>query len=227
MSTSSQSTTPLKEIISNDGDSIGYTFFYYDTLNRLVSIIDSNNNSTTPIANISIHYDVQGRPVSYTSLSIEGLDDSSIFIYDNNGMIIKQTYMPINTQSGNPPMTHTYTYDGEGRLVADDGSTVFTYNSDGNISEWESYLFDPISDTTQAFYDTHINPYVSMGKFLYFITGNNSLLNRNNIVKMILPDKSTIGYTYTYNSNGLPENVTLSYSAYPNLGNNHIQFIYE
>lgn len=120
------STLPnVKEMVTQDGDTIGYNFFSYNSKNELISIYDSNNNDHIAYF-VAIKYNASGLPVSVGEDSL---------IYNNNNQVIKKV------SKADPGDFTPYTYDAMGRLVSD-RYTTFTYDdSDDVILETDNPLY--------------------------------------------------------------------------------------
>jgi hypothetical protein len=232
----------LQKIIYSEGDSILYTFFNYDENNKLIFLVDSNNNGH--FWQTFIQYNLQSQPMKIKVLyrnspGASFIEWSDSLIYNSDQKVIKKflNSYPSNTYK----IQNTYGYDVQGRLLADTmynygsgdvyGYTRFIYDGNDDITQWQSY--NNSSGTMQAgsviiaTYNSSINPYNALGLLTYFIREENSLLSGHNYLQVKYYDGTTVDYSYQYYNNGLPEKVVLMDNRGGPFSTRTIEFFYD
>ena len=215
----------LHEVISQSGDSIGYTFFYYDN-DRLVSVMDSNDRGNVYKSFFS--YNSSGLAVSIRH--IDNNDAAGTFhvsgedslIYDSNSRIIERRSL------SQPSSIITYTYDASGRLISDNHNT-FTYDNDDDVIK--AILYSTGDTLTTASYDKKINPYTYDLGILSYIISNSPydfmiFLSKHNISQMKTSNGRIANFVYEYNADDLPAKVNIHYNGFPDSVSFLTQFIY-
>jgi hypothetical protein len=156
---------------------------------------------------ISYEYNPNGQLLKTTySLPSQGSSEYSVFTYDNNNRINRQTMYWENTATG----YIDYSYDGKGNLIKE---MLYSFQSTG-VAE--------LSTTTTYSLDNQLNPYKPTSRLM--IPGINT--NLNNIVKETFtihlpsglgPEKVQVNETsYVYNGMG-----------YPISKNNNVTYVYK
>jgi hypothetical protein len=245
---SNENSQRLKEEVYRWGDSISYSFFFYDDQGRLIAERDSVFSGILRLNKSLLEYDVQGRlsKVSYSTSDpyIQSLSYS--FVYDNNNQIIRKIEL---ASDGSVRRTaNTYNYDTQGRLTTDSvydywsesvySWTVFTYGANDNVISWENNNKQGGAQSIKSIsvsYDNKLNPYRSLGKVAYFIMNkyyDQFYLTRNNPTQIKYDDlnygNTTVDYKYEYSENGLPKKIKIvttygQTEAY----NDFVEFYYE
>jgi hypothetical protein len=206
----------LTEAIGRWHDSVTYAFFYYDELNRLSRIVDSENTNFSK-SFIFFIYDADGRLIKKISTS-EYSSDAGVdsFWYDDNDNIAGKIYTnPLMTAIGTRAK-NTYTYDARGRMIAD---TTYSYRSE-NIVEYVNYTYDNNDNiiSLQEFHDEGgimksdgiisasysnlINPYFDLRSSLYTIWYGNEILSKHLRAQVIYSAGTIENYTYEFYTDG-------------------------
>jgi YD repeat-containing protein len=219
----------LKTIRIKVGDSLFYRSFQYDGQNKLISILDSNNNGFK--RNFIISYDAQGK-LSQVS---EGATIYT-FEFDSKGRIIKKLVNLAGQQATD--VANTYSYDINGKVVADSVYSYWTknvysiasysYDQSGNVTE--SRTLDKSSGDVmaqvQCTYDNHPNPLGGKAVLIYLLSSGYELpAGKNNLLKETYQDGTTVNYSYEYYSNGLPKKSSFLDNSDPLI--TYIDYYYE
>ena len=222
----------IKKIQSKLGDTVSFVSYIYDSQDRLVEILDSNNNLHA--GRTKLIYDQQGKLTGATdSIFFAGVFTNTYiysFQHDNNGRIIQR----YSGYSVNPNASrNTYAYDLNGRLISDTVYNNYTgavysyfnyiYNQDGNLGTKNIYLKQgsgfQLHETQQMQYDQRPNPFYDLRDVLHFLTAydQDQCLSVNNYTsKTALQGSQTsysYQYNYQYNSDGSPHNYTMAISG--------------
>jgi len=206
---SSSQGSRLKMIRVKENDSIFYRSFQYDAENRVIAIIDSNNNGDKQ--NFMISYDAQGKLSKVT----EG-QTTYTFDVDDKGRIIRKWATYAGQQT--PKVEHAYSYDGNGKLAADsfysywssDVYSTISYSYDQNNNVIETKTVDKSAGTTtsqeQCTYDNNTNPLYDKTVITYLLDyGYDIPAGKNNLVRETFQDRTIVDYAYEYYGNGLPK----------------------
>ncbi len=206
------------------GNSISSRRFVYDDQNRLSAIYDSSNGLYRH--RVFLNYDPQGKLVQVTDANNGMFDGSFIeivfsFQYDQAGRMTRKAGV---SPSGNP-IINSYTYDARNRLVADSmysywsdkiySYTTFTYDNNDNVIERKETRFDSgeVLDQSHITYEQSPNPFNKLGQVLYFLTGDEMALSKNNY-DYIDNGNNITNYSFEYQHNGLPRKYSRS-SSFP------------
>lgn len=210
-----------KVVFTAQGSAADTTFYQYDSQNRLLSISQTSipNNGGSSFL---FTYDPAGNLSGYTqSIYPTGNLLSYAFQYDNNGRIVRGIGTPLMANLGVPD--YVYTYDGQGRLIADTQLiqktqaeayySTFSYDADNNVTE--SSVFSVTGGSVQNLgtsnntYDNRANPYSAIRIPLFMIYNDASFLSANNASVQQYTSTSnpagnyTLTSSYSYYSNGL------------------------
>ena len=233
----------LKRMVSTS-DSMWYVSFQYDASGKLIAIKDTN--SQMHIGNTFIQYDQQNRMTKmvfmryYQSMNNATGQWVNSFAYDNGNRVVKK--FVISPMLSAPKITNTYSYDGQGNLVADTahdywsntiwGYTKLTYDGSDNISQVERFennqngVFES-KRIDKALYGAQKNPYESAGTALYFfLYEQETLLSKNALQQLQYSNGDKVDYTYHNLSNGLPGKVVAKYTARNYTHSRTIEFFY-
>jgi hypothetical protein len=236
----------LQKIIFRS-DSMLQVNFFYDEQGRLAAIEDSNSQSH--IYRTQIYYNDQNRMVKATQRHYFGsrsnlLDQlTDTFLYDiNNRIIERQAVSTIQNTGTSYTTSGTYSYDGQGRLVADlyynsyyNGVAAYTtYTYDGNDNIVQSESFSRAMGTLQsngittASYTAQKNPLQSLGMAAYlFLWDGGWLLSKHTRNHLRYPNGATIDYKYDNYSNGLPRTITDTYKYQNHTSIRTTEFFYQ
>lgn len=193
-----------------EGDSVSYTSFLYDDQNRLVTIMDSNNNGYK--TRFDMFYDNQGR---MWKVSEDGAGFYT-FDFDNKGFIIRKSFFHPGQQTS--AIVNSYNYDANGRVITDSvynywtaaAYEIVTYYYDQQNNVTESKLIEKGSGTIlvqqQCSYDNHPNPLNGKSVLNYFLDSGYDVPNgKNNLLKILYDDGTIVSYSYEYDNNGFPK----------------------
>jgi hypothetical protein len=236
----------IKKVISKSGlDSTWYVTFNYDANGRLFMIQDSN--SQTHVHQTFVYFNSQNRLQKVSRFSYYGSPGnllnqvSDSFAYDNANLISKK--FSASTQNPSYRLYHTYSYDGQKRLVADsvystltntaESLDKFTYDVNDNVVQFEQF-----QNSAQGFKSTYIekasfsakiNPLQALSQEMYFAFYYEpiELLSKNTLSQLTYRDGSKKTYSYEYNSNGLPKKLIELYQSTSWSPVNTTEFFYE
>lgn len=236
----------LQKIIFRS-DSMLQVSFFYDEQDRLAVIEDSNSQSH--IYRTQIYYNDQNRMVKATQRHYFGsrsnlLDQlTDTFLYDiNNRVIERQAVSSIQNTGTSYRTTSTYSYDGQGRLVADSFHnsyyngvatyTTYTYDGNDNIVQSENFSRGlgalQSNGITTASYTSQRNPLQSLGMAAYlFLWEGGMLLSKHTRNHLRHPSGATIDYSYDNYSNGLPRKITDTYKYQNRTSIGTTEFFYQ
>ncbi len=189
--------------------------FLYNSQKRLTGIKYFNTNTKY---DIQIEYDTQAKfsKIRYIYLGRE--DYSCSFIYNTSGQIIKKLAVPV--PGFDFANNESYAYDGVGRLISDTTYykqtdsvlyyMTFKYDNDGNIveNEFRNFINPTNQGKTVYSFDNNPNPYNIQSSSYFYLTGNTSYLNKNNILTSKNWGSNIISNTYEYLVNGVPKKLT-------------------
>jgi YD repeat-containing protein len=220
----------LKMIRVKEKDSVFYRSFQYDDQNRLISILDSNNNGHK--RNFIIKYDAQGKLSQVT-------EGGSIYTFtlDDKGRIVKKSLQLSGQQT--TTVENTYNYDVNGRVIADslysywtkDVYNIVFYSYDQSSNVIETKIVDKSSGAIlgqgQYTYDNHPNPFSGKNVMTYLLSTGYEIptAGDNNLLKEIYDDGTMVNYSYEYYSNGLPKKCSFQDSSDPLV--TYIDYFYE
>ena len=215
--TPSLATSLLQKVVST-GNGNYTTEYIYDNEKRPIKVVFSSSMYTWKnIVDIEYQSGSKLKKAIYRTVDSSNLPIESIvsytFIYDNN-KVVKRIATPL--KSGHNEDDHTYSYDAQGRLIADSTLNRQTakayryskyYWDNNNVVKNEDY----VSDINGAFglgsyweynYDGNKNPYYTLP--VYFI--NNYVgfyLSQGNITGFKHGDDVMTTYVNQYNNTGL------------------------
>jgi hypothetical protein len=164
------------------------------------------------------------------------VETTFIFESDDKGRIIRRSRI----QTGQPVVLveNTYSYDAQGRMIADSLHSYWTqdvwriafYSYDQNNNVRESKTVDYPSGNLlyqqQSDYDSHPHPLNPLGVMIYlFNTEYDVPRGKNNLVKEKYDDGTIVDYTYEYYSNGLPKKCSISDNTDPSI--TYLEYYYE
>jgi YD repeat-containing protein len=207
--------------------------FVYDGQLRLAEIIRSGiDDLDNPIADtITFQYDASGRVLSWTLIgSGVGRETSYELSYDDNGRLVKELAVPLQTDLA--CSDYSFAYDAGGQLVTD---TVYAQHLAGipsaGILTYDNWTYDETGNAIadQLFtstntnligapftagvmstyrYDNQVNPYYHAGiPFFCNAFEGAQLLSPNNLEGGTTSGTSALSpytYSYAYYSNGRP-----------------------
>lgn len=219
--TEKEGTRLKRRVVSSTLFGASVDSFLYDTQNRLIEIRTSHNQQY----DIRIEYEASGQ-LSRVIYNFLGTDHYyTTFIRNSSGQVIHKTSVPF------PGFDHAYdesfTYNSLGQLVSD--TTYFKqtdsilyyssmkYDNNGNIIETD--FVDLINSTNRGktvyILDANPNPLNLQGSNIFFVTGDHSYLNRNNIVEMRPWFTPPLKSQLTYQKNKLPGKIVTEYPDSP------------
>ena len=236
----------IKNVISKSGlDSTWYVTFNYDANGKLFMIQDSN--SQTHVHQTFIYYNSQNRLQKVFRFSYYGSPGSLLnqftdsFAYDNANLISKKYSASI--QNPSYKLYHTYSYDGQKRLVADSNystltNTVgslnkFSYDANDNVVQFEQFQNSAqgfkTTNIEKASFSSNANPLQTFSDDMYFAFYYDpiELLSKNTVSQITYRDGSKKTYGYEYNSNGLPKKLIELYQIAGWSPSNTTEFFYE
>ena len=228
---SASSKDRLKMIRVTQGDSVSYTSFLYDNQSRLITVLDSNNNGNK--RRLNIFYNDQGR---MWKVSEDGAGFYT-FDFDRKGLITKKSLFHPGLQTS--VLTNSYSYDGNGRLIADSfysywtkdvySIVLYTYDQKNNVIESKTVDKNLITVLDeQRIYDNHPNALDGQTIMMHIFDdgGNNNLsLGKNNLLRQTFQDGTIVNYAYESNNNGLPKKCSFQDNTDPLV--TYIDFYYE
>ena len=223
-------TTPhLKKMIikwsptTTTTDSIQYTYSYDDNI-RLVKLIINTPASAveTVIYTRNLSGYISGLIVNgSTSYKVINADASGHFLSSVTTYAIDQKDSATFTYTGDK-ITQAIIYYNGGTGFRIDSKQVYTYDSKGNISKWESFDFNRNSFLLALrrtySYDTKISP-LQLGNEVFLFssqvngldgTANNFFIGPNNMLSKVYEDLNdpfnnrNTTFTYTYNNRNEP-----------------------
>jgi YD repeat-containing protein len=219
----------LKMIRIKEKDSLFFRSFQYDDQNKLISILDSNNNGHK--RNFIIKYDAQGKLSQVT-------EGGSIYTFtlDDKGRIIKKSLQLSGQQITN--VENTYNYDVNGRVIADSlysywtkdvySIVFYSYDQSSNVIEIKTVDKNSgaILGRAQCTYDNRPNPLDGKNVMTYLLSSGYEIpAGNNNLLKEIGDDGTIVNYSYEYYSNGLPKKCSFQDNSDPLI--TYIDFYYE
>lgn len=219
---SQQEGTMLKRrIVTSTLFGVSIDSFLYDAQDRLTEIRTSHNQKY----DIRIEYDTSGQLTKaiYTFLRTDQY--YTTFIRNAAGQIIYKTSVPF--PGFDHVHDHSFTYNSLGQLVSDTtyykqtDSILFygsmKYDNNWNIIETDFVDLINTANRGKTIYsvDSNPNPLNLQSSAIFFVTGDHSYLNRNNIVEIWPWWTSPFKSQLTYQNNGLPSKIVTEYPDSP------------
>ncbi|MEO6328649.1 MAG: hypothetical protein ABIO55_06945 [Ginsengibacter sp.] len=256
--TTHDSVTRLSKLIFfEDGtlatDTTAYRQYFYDSLNRVISIKHYDYLNGNPIfAEIVVYFYTGNDSIAY-KLTHEVVDpsnpdpdtDTSFFFYDNLQRLIKDSSISsIGLQVSNYTYSNTMITAMIRSVTNSDPLNPYMEKDTGFIgSAGDIIKTNSLTSTGEYYinnftYDNHQNPFNQLNirstynpvpGFNFFIEDH--YLQKNNVVSLTYENQSFPGlidndaYTYTYNASGFPETVNISFESVP-VDNYKIVFVY-
>ena len=204
----------LQKIVYRWHDSLYYNFLKYDQDNRLIEVKGTGIKSPLDTIIISIDYDAQGRMIGYINRHNRTSDVYAYtFMYNSNGRLSEKRSRGSNTPG------HTYTYDLEGRLVADSfyihdlnsmiPAVLYVYDDADNLIKWQNFHYDPVTrkieslPIKEASYLKSRNTLADIGQTLHFILEYQPYILSKYHVSQVKYNGDTDTITYEHYANGL------------------------
>jgi hypothetical protein len=209
------------DLVDSSGQLLSTSEYKYDSAERLVMVPSTGSAGTVLI---QIEYEPSGKPKS-CKVSNSRVGDQLKFDFQTDaiGKIVRANGTAFQPNSSID--SHTYTYDGKGRLIIDsfftqsgalNGYVNFEYDNNDNVIAYQLFNNQGASLYTQGRwtfqYDSKHNPFYQIGQLLYTSLGgsgiNYSWLSKNNPLSASLNNIVITpggGFRYQYYSNSLPK----------------------
>jgi len=128
-----------------------YHSYGYNNKGQLSSI--SKYYDSTLTQRIAYEYDGQGNRTKeqQTDMETGQLTSTTLYIYDENGKLVKSEHWVETAYAGNTHYIIQYSYNSSGELIADDGLLYYTVTYSGDDKE-SGFMFD-----TKKIYDRNGN----------------------------------------------------------------------